>query len=113
MAKTLGILLNNDFDLDIKVKKDAAGLITSGLVVGNSVYQQQTLLLVANKGEIKDRPLTGVGLNSFLLDDVGNDALFQEVSSQFSDDGMRVFSAKIVEGKMKVEANYEDGSDFK
>lgn len=113
MAKTLGILLNNDFDLDIKVKRNAEGLITSGLVVGNSVYQQQTLLLIANKGEIKHKPLAGVGLNTFLLDDTSNDALFQEVSSQFSADGMRVFSAEIVEGKMRVDANYEDGSGFK
>ena len=113
MAKTLGILLKQDFDLDIQVRKNTDGLITSGLVVGNSVYQQQTLLLITQKGEIKQSPLVGVGISDFLLDDASNDALFQEIGTQFSGDGMRVFNMSIAQGKLDVDANYEDGSDFK
>lgn len=108
MPKTRAILLNSDFDLDILVRNDSEGKIVSGLRIGDSVYQQQTLLLVANKGEIKHSPLVGVGLNSFLLDDGSNDELYQEIGSQFRRDGMTVRSISFTDGKLNVESEYEN-----
>ena len=108
MPKIRAILLNNEFDLDILVRKDSEGKIVSGLKIGDSVYQQQTLLLVANKGEIKHSPLVGVGLNNFLLDDSSNDELYQEIGSQFRRDGMTVRSISFTDGKLNIESEYEN-----
>jgi len=113
MAKTIGILINKEFDLAVELKKDANGLIVSGLVIGDSVYQQQTLLLIINKGEIKDRPLVGVGLNSYLLDDASTDEIIQEVTSQLTNDGMRVFEVDYTSGKLNIVAEYELNDTFK
>lgn len=112
MAKTVGILLSSNFDLYIQSKRDADGKIISGLTLGNSVYQQQTLILAANKGDYKLTPRVGVGLNNYLLDDASNDDMFQEIRSQFTADGMRVYTTSIENGKLEVNANYEDGSQY-
>lgn len=113
MAKTKGILLGQDFDLAVLVAKDKNGLIKSGLIVGDSVYQQQTLLMLLNKGEIKEYPTAGVGINSFLLDDSSSDDITREIGEQFSNDGMRVYELSYIEGKLTVDANYEGSSSFK
>lgn len=113
MVKTVGILLNDEFDLAVAAKRNSAGLIVGGLQVGASANQQQTILLIANKGEVKNSPLRGVGLNNFLLDDSSADELLQEVNSEFTADGMRVYHAEYSDGKLQVEAQYEQGNTFK
>jgi hypothetical protein len=113
MGKTLGILIGNDFDLSIAVRNDSDGKIVSGLKIGDSVYQQQTLLLVTGKGEWKDKPLTGVGINTFLLDDANNDELYQEVRAQFVGDGMTVRSIEFTNGQLTSEAEYENSDSFR
>lgn len=107
MAKTKGILLGDDLDLRIKPVLNSDGLIISGLVIGDSIYQQQTMLMTINKGELKEKPLVGVGISDYLLDDVGGDAIIQEISSQFSNDGMRIFDLSLSGGGIKIDARYE------
>lgn len=113
MAKTKGILIGQDSDLAIKPVLNSDGLITSGLVIGVSVYQQQTLLLVLNKGELKEKPLVGVGISDYLLDDSNSDSLTQEISKQFRQDGMQIFDLDTTGGSLKVDARYDNGNGFR
>lgn len=113
MAKSKGILLSDDSDIKIKPVLNSDGLIVSGLTVGESVYQQQTLLLVLNKGEIKENPMVGVGISDYILDDVGNDSITQEISAQFTNDGMRIFDLVISGGNLQIDARYEQGDSFR
>ncbi|TAD83315.1 MAG: hypothetical protein EAY75_15040 [Bacteroidetes bacterium] len=68
MAKQLGILLNNNYDLHMQVQRSAQGLITQGLVVGDVLYQNQAVILQCHASEIKSQPALGVGIGSVVLD---------------------------------------------
>ena len=62
-----GILLA-DYEPLIDVRRDAAGRIEEGLRVGDVLRQNQALILTLHKGELKERPMVGVGLSDMLLD---------------------------------------------
>jgi hypothetical protein len=92
------VLLDEDFDL----------LMENGdFVVGESTLQHQALLLLSNKGEWRQSPVVGVGLNNFLLQDGGEDELRQLVRKELERDGMRVGSIQLDEGLPLIEASYE------
>jgi len=62
-----GILLDRvTGDLQVQVKRDANGLITSGLVIGNTDYQNMNLIIQAQKGEFKEFPTLGFGIDNYL-----------------------------------------------
>lgn len=61
-----GILLTENFDIAINPVRDTNGLITSGIIVGNSEDQDAILILTSQQGNIKEDPLLGVGLNKFI-----------------------------------------------
>lgn len=61
-----GILLTENFDIDIRPVRDANGLILSGVVVGDSVDQDAVLIITSQNGDIKEDPLLGVGLTKFI-----------------------------------------------
>ncbi len=60
-----GILLDNN-DLAIQPVRDANGLITSGLVLGDTAYQECSLIIESHKGEFKEYPSLGFGIDSYL-----------------------------------------------
>lgn len=92
-------LHDQNFDLLIK---------TGDFIVGESTAQHQRLLLLAEKGEWRQYPKTGVGIGSFLDDDEPGD-LFSEIRKQFDADGMTVNSVRIFEdGKMNIDAKYRE-----
>lgn len=78
------ILLNEAFDIEV---------INGDLGIGESTLQNQRLLLVAQKGEFKQHPKTGVGIESYLDAENPQDMLL-EIRSQFVLDGMKVDSLK-------------------
>ena len=83
-------------------------LIQSGdFVVGESTTQHQDLLMLLNKGELRQYPKTGVGIQSFLNDDaIGG--LYGEIQQQFRADGMTVNKLVIGStGTVTIEAVYE------
>jgi hypothetical protein len=41
-----GILLDNNHDLQINVRKNSKGLIEQGFVIGNITYQNQELIVL-------------------------------------------------------------------
>ncbi|MCW3088937.1 MAG: hypothetical protein JWP81_6 [Ferruginibacter sp.] len=66
--KGTGILLNDEYDLQVLPVRDANNKIVSGLVIGNTLYQNQAVILMAQPGEIKEMPVLGVGINDVVLD---------------------------------------------
>jgi hypothetical protein len=103
--KNTGIQINSDYDLDIKVIFDAQGKITSGLVIGDVLCQNQAMLLLAHKGEIKEYPRMGVGLGDIVND---NDILGwkNEIAEQIEFDGQRISKLELDETGLTLEANY-------
>lgn len=94
-----------DYDLDIKVVHDASGRITSGLVVGDILHQNQALILVFHKGDLKDDVSVGVGIDRMTLD---NDRLTwsREIREQLEMDGQKVKDVKVTEKTIKIDASY-------
>ncbi len=64
-----GVLLDDTGDLHIKARRNAQGKIEDGLVIGDVTAQNQRTILLAEKGEIKEAPLLGVGAQQFIDDD--------------------------------------------
>lgn len=79
------LLLNDDFTIKID---------NGDFVVGEATRQHQTLLLKAQKGELRDRPELGIGIEDWLNDDfTGNIAA--TIQQQFAADGMVQVQKKV------------------
>lgn len=94
-----------DYDLDIRPEYDAAGRILSGLVIGDILHQNQALILVFHKGDLKDDVSVGVGIDRMVLD---NDPLTwsREIREQLEMDGQKVESVKVTDKTIKIDASY-------
>ena len=91
------ILLATNFDL----------LFSGGdFVTGESTRQHQQILLIVEKGELKEFPTQGVGTQSWLLDDTAGD-YNAEVKREFERDGMKVLKVKGDITNLEIEAVYE------
>jgi hypothetical protein len=93
-----GIILNEN--LSIKVANGS-------MAIGDTTRQNQQVLLMANKGDFKYRPMRGVGLKRF-LETSRTEELAREIRSEFTIDGMTVNKIQVNNGKLEVEASYED-----
>lgn len=100
-----GVILTGEYEPEVSVSKNNS-LIVSGLVVGEITRQNQSVLLLAEKGEIKESPLAGVGISNY-LDDENTDDMMREIRSQFANDGMKVRKLEISSGKIQINAKYE------
>lgn len=100
----LGIQLI-DNDIDINVVKDSSGRIVSGLVLGDTLPQNQALILHLHKGELKDDISVGVGIADMLLD---NDVLAwrSEIREQMEMDGQTVDSVVITNDSIIINSKY-------
>ncbi|MBL7779926.1 MAG: hypothetical protein JNM22_01830 [Saprospiraceae bacterium] len=93
----LDILLGDTFDLAF----DGGDFVT-----GESTRQHQQLLLLVEKGELKEFPSRGVGIASWLLDDAtGN--LNGQIKREYEADGMKVLKIAGSGQTFNVEAIYE------
>lgn len=78
-------------------------LVENGdFVVGESTLQHQNLLLKMSKGDLRQFPKTGVGVDDFLSDDNPGD-IYTEIQRQFEADGMVI-------RKINVEFDENTGS---
>jgi hypothetical protein len=90
-GRAIQLIDNNDGgqlgDLKIDVVRDITGLITSGLVVGDTLVQNQWMILMSRPGELKFSPTLGVGLQDALFSDdlLGFRHLIRQ---QFKKDGL-------------------------
>lgn len=69
MARGRGILINDNYELQVLPERSGTGKIVKGFVIGNTLYQNTALILKANKGEFKQQPTLGIGIEGVLLDD--------------------------------------------
>lgn len=94
-----------DFDLDIKVQRDSNGRITSGLIIGDVLHQNQALILAIDKGEIKTDPSVGVGLHTNVL---SHDTLSlrKQIRQQLEMDGQKVNFVKVSPRGIEIDAKY-------
>lgn len=94
-----------DYDLYIKVVTDASGRIQSGLVVGDILHQNQALILIFHKGDLKDDVSVGVGIDRMLLD---NDRLSwsREIREQLEMDGQKVKDVQVTDKTIKIDSRY-------
>lgn len=90
------ILLDTDFDLKI---------VDGDLVIGESTEQSQQLLLLIEKGELREYPTRCVGVQQWLNDDSPGD-LNAEIKREYEADGMKVFTVKGSGLNVKVNAEY-------
>lgn len=110
--KGRGIQLVDDsvehlMDFSIEVVRDASGLITQGIRVGDTLEQNKALLLMIHPGELRMSPLVGVGLSDMVLD---HDYLVfrHRIREQFAMDGLRVTKLDLNPDRpVVIEARYE------
>ncbi len=94
-----------DFDVHIKPQTDRFGKITSGVVIGDILAQNQAVILTMNKGELKERPELGVGINDMLLD---HDPLYWRtiIREALELDGQKVKEVKITSSNIYIDSTY-------
>lgn len=99
-----GIQLIN-YEPDIQVKRGKDGKIANGLVVGDTLRQNQALILLLHKGELKEWPAVGCGISDMLLD---NDHIYWRtiIREQLEMDGQKVNSVKITTTGINIDATY-------
>ena len=73
--------------------------------VGETTQQNQTLLLLCQKGEFKQHPDKCVGVETY-LERSELAGLNREILTQFSADGMQVRDIKTQLPEIKIEAEY-------
>jgi hypothetical protein len=76
-----GILLNEQNDLDIRVKRDENEMITQGLVVGENTVQCAALVLAMNQGDLKEDPIVGANLFRDIRGRVNKDELKNKIET--------------------------------
>lgn len=95
---------NGDFDLITSIRREK-GIISRGLSVGDTTHQNQAFILLAHKGEVKEFPTIGVG-----IEEIANDNQFdlwkREIIRQFEADGLRISKLDLDETGLKLEACY-------
>jgi hypothetical protein len=64
----IGILIDDDYRLRVKPERDGTGKIVAGLMIGATIHQNTGLILICRKGEFKEVPALGVGIEDVLLD---------------------------------------------
>jgi hypothetical protein len=94
-------------DLKIEVVKDTTGLITSGLVIGNTLNQNKALILLTHPNDLKDNPTMGVGIEDLVL---SSDLLEyrHKIREQFAKDGLKITKLDLYDlYNVNIEATYE------
>lgn len=94
-----------DYDLSVSVEYDSDGRISSGLVVGDILHQNQALILGLHKGDLKDDVSVGVGIDRMIMD---SDWLSwqREIRDQLEMDGQTVESVLVDSKSIKIKASY-------
>lgn len=100
-----GMQLTADYDLDIRPVRDSSGKILGGTVIGDTLAQNQALIIGCHKGEFKEAPYLGVGISDMLLD---HDPLAwrTEIREQLELDGQTVDGVTVTRQGIAVDAHY-------
>lgn len=88
----IGILVDENNELQVSVQRDEQGLITQGLVLGNIDYQRCKFIIIAQKGEFKQVPTLGLGIDIYLKKPISaheKQRFITELKSELSSDGIK------------------------
>lgn len=99
-----GILLDENFELAIAPVRDTNGLITAGLQVGKIDYQRVKMIILAQKGEFKEFPTLGFGIDNYLKANV------QEVKQRFVNEMTKELKSDGIDAKVTVGSKLSDFS---
>ncbi|MFL5747214.1 MAG: hypothetical protein ACJ751_21245 [Niastella sp.] len=80
---------------------------TGNCKIGKSDQQHQALLLLIDKGGLKENPDAGVGAFKY-LESEQTDVFLREIRNQFSDDGMLINKIAFENNKLSIDAPYND-----
>ena len=103
-----GILIDDNYALAVKAVRGTDGRIVSGLRIGNTLYQNQALLLSFRPGSLKSAPVVGVGIADALLD---HDFLGwrRRIRQQLELDGQKVTSVAFSSNQpLTIDAEYSN-----
>lgn len=101
-----GVLVDTKCEMRIEVKRDEKGLITQGMVIGDNLYQRCNFIIIAQKGEFKQAPTLGLGIDTYLKKTItphSKQQFITELKSELSSDGIKA--------QIRIEGN--DISKFK
>jgi hypothetical protein len=75
------------------------------LALGDVLEQNQALILMLHRGELKERPAVGVGISDMLLD---NDPIYwrTQIREQLEMDGQTVGSVVLTSTGVTIESTY-------
>lgn len=93
-----------DFLLDADGDLDLTG---ADLNIGVSDLQQQELIIISQKGALKDFPERGVGIENY-INESEIEEMVTEVKAEFTNDGMAVekINYNEADGNLDYTANY-------
>jgi hypothetical protein len=94
------------FDLKMNIVRDEEGKILRGLSIGDTLEQNKAIILIIHPGELKERPIVGVGISDILL---GSDLLIfrHKIRTHFAYDGLKVTELKLYNlADISIKANY-------
>ena len=86
-----GIAVHSDtLDIQVNPVRDANGIIQSGMVVANIDYQRCHFIIIAQKGEFKEFPALGFGIDSYLKSpvNVGHSVFVAAMTKELKSDGL-------------------------
>ncbi len=76
---------------DFKIDEQGDVVIKNGdFATHDATMQNQELILLSHKGEWKQSPWVGVGIEDYIDDEIGVTTLHSEIQKQFELDGMQV-----------------------
>lgn len=101
----IGITLTADYEPRIRLVRDEEGRIIEGLTLGETLPQNQALILTLHQGELKEAPAVGCGVSDMLLD---NQPLYwrARIREQLEMDGQTVNAIKITTSGIHIDAHY-------
>ncbi|MCM1035530.1 MAG: hypothetical protein NC038_05480 [Paludibacter sp.] len=76
------------------------------MVIAETTPQNQAFLLVAHKGEYKEHPLVGIGIQDLVHDHDFN-AWKSEIVAQLEADGQRITGLRLTEAGLTLQAKYK------
>lgn len=83
-----GILIDDNSELVVRMARDGNGMIAQGLAVGNIGYQRCRIIITAQKGELKERPTLGFGIDRRLKSPGDRQQFVAELAKELRSDGM-------------------------
>ncbi len=80
-------------------------IINGAMVVGEVCEQNQYVILTVNKGEVKEYPTMGVGIDTYTNDN-NTDELKHSIRENFRMDGLTIRLITMSQGKININADY-------